>query len=113
MKEKKEFGLTHNEQIELGEKIKLLWSFIYSLKDKRDALKAIADQTEKNANIAVSAAVLNPMGFEVSETKHNRVAKRAKLLVEMLDCLEDTDKNVISAEKEKQNREELGELFNF
>ena len=112
-KQKKEFGLSYDEQVELSEKIKLLWVFIYQLKDKREVLKDIAKYEREAASKVISAAVLNPMGFEVAEAKHNRIARRSELLVEMLDCLEDTDKDVLSAEKEKSGREKLGEIFNF
>ncbi len=90
------------EQENLEEKIKLLWRFIYSLKDHRNLLKQIGEDVDERASLVVSAAVLNPFGFKTAEAKYMRIAKRAKLLVEMIDILEETDKDVLeAAEKEK------------
>ena len=115
IKEKKKLasGLTYDKKIVLSEKIKLLWQFIWSLKPYRDNLETIAEDAEERASFAVSAAALNPLGYEVAEKKHKRVAKRAKLLVQMLDCLEETDKEVLEAEKEKQQMEKISEMFNL
>ncbi len=104
-------GMSLAEQEILAERIKLLWGFIYSLKKHRDLLKRLADDANKRASFAVSAAVLNPWGYEVAEKKHKRVARRAELLVEMLDTLEETDKEVVEAEKDKIGREKIAEMF--
>ena len=106
-------GLTYDEELELAEKIKLLWDFIWTLKPYRDNLERVAKDAEERASLAVSAAVLNPFGYEVAEKKHKRVAKRARLLVQMLDCLEETDKEVLEAEKNKKQMEEVGKMFDF
>jgi len=112
-KKKLSSGLTYDEEVELAEKIKLLWRFIWSLKPYRDNLEKIAEDAEERASFVVSAAVLNPTGWEVAEKKHKRVARRARLLVEMMDCLEETDKEVLKAESKKKAIEEISEMFNF
>lgn len=99
------------EELELAEKIKLLWGFIWQLRPYRDYFDKMAKEAREKASYAVSAAVLNPFGYEVVEKKHLRVAKRAELLVKMIDVLEETDKDVLEAEKEKKKREKISKLF--
>jgi len=105
--------LSIEEQEALGTKIKLIWGFIWSLKPYRDVIGALAKNAEDRAKFIVSAAVLDPFGYELEAKKQERVAKRAKLLIEMIDCLEETDKEVLNAEKDKEEREKMGDIFNF
>lgn len=101
------------KQYELAEQIKLLWGFIYTLKEHRDLFERIAKDAERKAHLAESAAVLNPFGYKTSVFKHTRVARRARLLVELLDTLEETDKEVAEAEQEEKSREKMKDIFDF
>jgi len=102
-----------NEEELIAERIKLLWGFIWWFKPYREKFEEIAERAEEKADTAIAAAVLNPMGWEVNEKKHRRVAKRAKLLVKMIDCLEETDKEVAEAEKEMEAMKKTMKTFNL
>ena len=104
-------NLKEEEMILVAEKIKLLYGFLWQLRPYRDYFEKIAKEEKEKASVAVSAAVLNPFGYQISEQKHLRVAKRAELLVQMIDILEETDKNVLKAEKAKEEMEKISQLF--
>lgn len=110
---KKKDKLTTEEEELVAERLKLLWGFIMWFKPYREKFKEIAEQAEEKADMAVSAAVFNPLGWEVNEKKHRRVAKRAKLLVKMIDCLEETDKDVAEAQKEVEMMKKIMKTFNL
>lgn len=110
---KKKDKITTEEEELVAERLKMLWGFIMWFKPYREKFKEIAERAEEKADTAVAAAVLNPLGWEVNEKKHRRVARRAKLLVKMIDCLEETDKEVAEAEKEKAGMERMSKTLDF
>lgn len=110
---KKKDKITTEEEELVAERLKMLWGFIMWFKPYREKFKEIAERAEEKADTAVAAAVLNPLGWEVNEKKHRRVARRAKLLIKMIDCLEETDEEVAKAEKEMEEMIKMTETFNL
>lgn len=110
---KKKDKLTTEEEELVAERLKLLWGFIMWFNPYREKFKEIAERAEEKADTAVAAAVFNPLGWEVNEKKNRRVARRAKLLVKMIDCLEETNEEVAKAEEEMEKMIQMMKTFNF
>lgn len=93
----------------LAERIKLLFTFVFSLKEDKDILEEVVDETNKSADFALNAAPLLGafgMDYELEHFNASLEGKRAKALLNLINVLIETEKEHEEFKKRQQSIEE-------
>lgn len=89
---------------EVAQKVEMLFQFIATLVPHKDLIKKIWKDSEGRASTAVSAAVLISTNYQQLEAQHKMYARRAELIYQMIDELENGNKEVKKIKNNEDQR---------